>query len=95
MIRSLLLAAGFAVSVVAISWVRAEAQREGREEKEEMKATVDLFASLDDSHFKGIAENGLIVSQKAGKLAKAWGIKGQPRSISTGFHSWEQLPAAS
>ncbi len=79
MIRSLLLAAGFAVAVVVIAPpLRAEAQEKKDEKKqEEKKATVDLFASLDDAALqKEMPENGLVVSPKAWeKLAKAWGIK--------------------
>jgi hypothetical protein len=68
MAHSRLLAIAFAVALVPL----AAAQ----EKKDEKKATVDLFASLDDRNLqKELPEGGVIASQKAWeKLAKAWGI---------------------
>jgi hypothetical protein len=64
-----LLTIGFAVAVTAL----ATAQ----DKKDEKKATVDLFGSLDDRELqKAAPETGVIVSQKGWeKLAKAWAIK--------------------
>jgi hypothetical protein len=73
MFRTLMLAA-FAAVVVSVA--SAEEQK-----KEPAKATVDLFASLEDRDLqKQAPENGVIATQKAWeKLAKAWDIKNPPK----------------
>lgn len=67
----LLLTTLFTVSLLATA----------QEKKDEKKATVDLFASLEDRELqKQAPENGVVVSQKGWeKLAKAWNIADPPK----------------
>ena len=69
MTRSLFTAA-FAVALVIVPFATAE-------DKQPAKATVDLFASLEDRDLqKEMPESGVVASQKAWeKLARAWQIK--------------------
>ncbi|MCI0705002.1 MAG: hypothetical protein L0241_28415 [Planctomycetia bacterium] len=71
MIRSLLMAALFAVCSVPF------ATAQDKKDEKKPKLTVDIFASLDDEKLmKEAPENGVIVSRKGWeKLAKAWSIK--------------------
>jgi hypothetical protein len=72
MIRCMTLAAAFAfVSLAAIA----------QDKKDQKKATVDLFASLDDRELqKAMPATGVVASQKTWeKLAKDWSIKDPPK----------------
>jgi hypothetical protein len=75
MIRKLF-AVATAVIALAVTGL-TDAQEKKDEKKDEKKATVDLFASLDDRELqKAAPESGVIASVAAWeKLAKAWGIK--------------------
>lgn len=69
MFRKPVLVVGLTVALAVPLW--------GQNQPEEKKATVDLFASVDDEALMNEAPaNGVIASTKAWeKLAKAWGIK--------------------
>lgn len=71
MIRSIALAATFAAAITAAAAQKTE------QKKDDKKATVNLFASLDDRDLqKQMPESGVIASTKSWeKLAKAWSIK--------------------